>query len=49
MEIFELCNFLVFVYVKFNILFIYQILNQKIYISFEKMKYFWDIYWLNKL
>jgi len=41
MEIFELCNFLVFVYVKFNIiLFIYQILNQTNYISFEKMNIF---------
>jgi hypothetical protein len=41
MEIFELCNFLVFVYVKFYIiLFVYQILNQKIYINFEKIKYF---------
>jgi hypothetical protein len=44
MEIFEMCNFLVFVHVKFNIiLFIYQILNQKKYISFEKM-IFWDNY-----
>ncbi len=41
MEIFELCNFLVFVYVKFNIiLFVYQILNQKNYINIEKIKYF---------
>jgi hypothetical protein len=40
MEIFELCNFLVFVYVKFNIiLFVYQILNQTNYNNFEKIKY----------